>query len=189
MPRAPASPLRSCRASAANGNGGNGSNLGGRRVTGGGGNGGSGGSGRGGLLGQALLGAAALTVTATESASAAPGGLAAFMSRETPLSTSAPSGGRGYGGLLEACESNGIGASRASIDGASPGRPRSKVVHVSVKGSTLVLPMCSNGEPQAACVSRWSRRKVVEAPIELSQREVTMLASRQNRVRDSVLIQ
>lgn len=90
----------------------------------------------------------------------------------------------------------------------SPMRPRSKVVHVPVRGSTLVVPLACTGAAgrdggsRDAAVRRVGgasagagggfgflhRAKTVEAPIELSDGEVSLMANRQYRVRDSVFI-
>ncbi|KAG2440610.1 hypothetical protein HYH02_010189 [Chlamydomonas schloesseri] len=88
----------------------------------------------------------------------------------------------------------------------SPMRPRSKVVHVPVRGSTLVVPLASScagsSGGEAAVVRRVGgaaagggglggllhRSRTVEAPIELTDGEVSLMANRQYRVRECVFI-
>ncbi|GLC44643.1 hypothetical protein PLESTB_001328900 [Pleodorina starrii] len=72
----------------------------------------------------------------------------------------------------------------ASSPGSGSGRPRSKVMHVACKGSTLVVPLC---DPKAA-EALPSRAKIVDAPIELSGREVAIINRRQYCVRESMLV-
>ncbi|GLC75542.1 hypothetical protein PLESTF_001655000 [Pleodorina starrii] len=132
------------------------------------------------------------------------------------LSSSAPQGG-GFGGSLSdslapSLQRSSVGAtygpsaSFAGSPGPSPGpspgspgsgsgRPRSKVMHVACKGSTLVVPLTGH-DPKGVDIPLpqprflpWQRRKIVDAPVELSEREARMLAARQNRVRDSLLVQ
>ncbi|EFJ45623.1 hypothetical protein VOLCADRAFT_93974 [Volvox carteri f. nagariensis] len=163
---------------------------------------------------HALLGALALlTASATFSppSYAAPGSLFDSCNNiETsiqtpPLSSSAPTGGGDF--FLERSSSlkhrfsteggRSGGSSASASTSSSPNRPlpRSKVMHVACKGSTLVVPLTGAGGDkvpyaQSGRVSLpWQRKRVVEAPIQLSEREARMiLSSRQNRVRDSLLV-
>ncbi|GLI62772.1 hypothetical protein VaNZ11_005518 [Volvox africanus] len=111
--------------------------------------------------------------------------------KKSQLSSSAPaSGGGGLSGSLERASMERSNISSTSI---SPTRRRSKAMHVFCKGSTLVVPLTGNDSkeveiPLPRALLPWQRARIVEAPIELSEREARMLASRQNRVRDSLLV-
>ncbi|KXZ50793.1 hypothetical protein GPECTOR_15g479 [Gonium pectorale] len=155
------------------------------------------------LMCRALLGGLFLTVVMAVSpppSHATPG----IFSRGSPppesmLSTSAPShhGTGSLSGLANSLERSSWGGASSSLSRrgsatSSPSRPRSKVMHVACKGSTLVVPLPASGAPNEAAgtaLHLWQRPKVVEAPIQLSESEARMLASRQNRVRDSLFVQ
>ncbi|GFR50008.1 hypothetical protein Agub_g12157 [Astrephomene gubernaculifera] len=157
-------------------------------------------------LKQALL--AAIVVSAAASmfpaqSHAMPGStsgspLASFLGgspKGSKLSSSAPAHSGGLGASLgrNSMDIGSHGSSSSTSTSSSPLRPRSKVMHVACKGSTLVVPLTAGEAKEDGSklphMSLWQRRRVVEAPIELSEREVSMLAgSRQNRVRDSLLV-
>ncbi|GIM09645.1 hypothetical protein Vretimale_13486 [Volvox reticuliferus] len=108
------------------------------------------------------------------------------------LSSSAPASGGA--GLRDSLDRASMDHNSISSTSTSPTRRRSKAMHVFCKGSTLVVPLTGSemktGEiPLPRTLLPWQRRRIVEAPIELSEREARMLASRQNRVRDSLLVQ
>ncbi|GIL48833.1 hypothetical protein Vafri_5255 [Volvox africanus] len=73
---------------------------------------------------------------------------------------------------------------------SSPARPRSKVMHVPCKGSTLVVPLTGNGDAKIAAprLGPWQRAKIVDAPIVLSVNDVAVLDLPQYRVRESLLV-
>ncbi|GIM09646.1 hypothetical protein Vretimale_13487 [Volvox reticuliferus] len=67
-----------------------------------------------------------------------------------------------------------------------PARPRSKVMHVPCKGSTLVVPLF---DPKAvAPLPARQRCKIVDAPIELSGRDLAIINRPQYCVRESMLV-
>ncbi|KAG2488683.1 hypothetical protein HYH03_012684 [Edaphochlamys debaryana] len=125
-------------------------------------------------VGHALVGALALTLAA-----AIFPGVSQAMARYE-LSSSAPT--RGLAFSPEAA------FGRSSSPGTSPSRPRTKVAHVPVKGSTLVVPLPADGKQADSPLLRGPRVKVVHAPIELSAREAALVDSRQYRVRESLLV-
>ncbi|PNH05217.1 hypothetical protein TSOC_008546 [Tetrabaena socialis] len=104
------------------------------------------------------------------------------------LSSSAPTRGGG-GGLSSRLDRESFDSAVAGASSASGApRPRSKVLHVPCRGGTLVASAVAAAAAGLSHMSLWQRRRVVEAPVELSEREARMLTSRQNRVRDSVLV-
>ncbi|GIL48832.1 hypothetical protein Vafri_5251 [Volvox africanus] len=111
--------------------------------------------------------------------------------KNSQLSSSAPASGGG--GLIGSFERVSMERNSISSTSVSPTRRRSKAMHVFCKGSTLVVPLTGNDSkeveiPLPRTLLPWQRTRIVEAPIELSEREARMLASRQNRVRDSLLV-
>ncbi|GIL48831.1 hypothetical protein Vafri_5251 [Volvox africanus] len=78
------------------------------------------------------------------------------------------------------------GKGSAPASSLYPARPRSKVMHVPCKGSTLVVPLC---DPKAvAPLPAWPRCKIVDAPIELSGRDLAIINRPQYCVRESMLV-
>ncbi|EFJ40306.1 hypothetical protein VOLCADRAFT_99922 [Volvox carteri f. nagariensis] len=86
-------------------------------------------------------------------------------------------------------------ASSTSSSSSSSYRPlpRSKVMHVACKGSTLVVPLTGAGGDKAVVPPKgltgpWQRAKIVDAPIVLSGNEIAVLNLPQYRVRESMLV-
>ncbi|GLC44641.1 hypothetical protein PLESTF_001655100 [Pleodorina starrii] len=104
-----------------------------------------------------------------------------------PPSSSVLSSGSGS---VPAFGRNSSPSSSSGSPGSGSGRPRSKVMHVACKGSTLVVPLTGNGDGKAAAprLGPWQRAKIVDAPIVLSGNEASVLELPQYRVRESMLV-
>ncbi|GIL69371.1 hypothetical protein Vretifemale_335 [Volvox reticuliferus] len=174
-------------------NGGNGNNNNGRSIGDGGHFGDDGAAWRFvPVLSHALLGAVAIVVAvavfpaqsaAMQGSSPSTSPASTFLGaspKDSLLSSSAPTS-RAAGPLADVPYFG-----RAS----SPPRPRSKVMHVPCKGSTLVVPLTGNGDSKIAAprLAPWQRAKIVDAPIVLSGSEVAVLDLPQYRVRESLLV-
>ncbi|KXZ50792.1 hypothetical protein GPECTOR_15g478 [Gonium pectorale] len=163
------------------------------------------------VLYRALLGGIALTFALAafpskshamhHSASASPishGGLLgssapSSFACEDLLSSSAPSPAAGLADMLERASLGGGGPfSRRSSNASAASRPRSKVMHVACKGSTLVVPLTGDAAKVSANLLRpgpFQRTKIMDAPIALSVKEAAIaVEGPQYRVRESMRI-
>ncbi|KAG2440611.1 hypothetical protein HYH02_010190 [Chlamydomonas schloesseri] len=160
-------------------------NFGGNGGNNGGSNGGFGFSGDFGMpesrFGRALIGAFALTAL-----------VAAFPEQSRAMlgsSSTSPSVSPNSGAML-------LSASRAEVSPSRSSRGssgRSKVVHVMGRDSTLVVPitdsqLLSRSPATGGFLSGGGRVRIVDAPIELSPSEVSMIAEKQYRVRESMRV-
>ncbi|EFJ45624.1 hypothetical protein VOLCADRAFT_105847 [Volvox carteri f. nagariensis] len=139
------------------------------------------------LFGKVMLGALALIAAVAAfpaSSSATSASSSSPPSSVSPRGTRLDADGQRLGGDVKASWSTSPSSSSSS---SYQPLPRSKVMHVACKGSTLVVPL---SDPQAAerLPGGWQRAKIVEAPIELSGREVAIINRRQYCVRESMRV-
>ncbi|KAG2422239.1 hypothetical protein HXX76_016192 [Chlamydomonas incerta] len=169
----------------------NNNNFGGNGGNNGGNNGGFGFSGDFGMpesrMGRALIGAFALTAL-----------VAAFpeQSRAMLGSSSTSPAVSPNSGLLSASRAEAAFGRVSTGSRGSSGR--SKVVHVVGRDSTLVVPLTQASLPDSQLLSRspvnggflsgGGRVRIVDAPIELTRDEVSMIAEKQYRVRESMRV-